>query len=273
MHSILNIIVALHCEAAPIIGFFGLKKISEKLPFSIFVNREKTIYLILSGVGKIKMSAATAFLYFYTGRKQGTSFLNIGIAGSAEISLGSAVLANKIIDFSTGRNNYPFIPFKNLPQTTLITHDLSQKNFPSTGMIDMEGSAFFQTAALFVTQEQIQIIKIISDSHEKSFEELNKSTVENLINNKLDQIKEVCHYLTDLSHHENALELNENILTSFQTNWHFTHSQTEQLREYLRRWFILEDPHDPLHFCQNEKNAADVIKKLKSKLDYANCLY
>lgn len=271
MQSLLNIVVALHCEAKPLIRFYRLKKITptaqQKIPYSLFTNNDNSIYLIISGVGKIKMAAATAFLYFFTGGKSWATFLNIGIAGSAAIPIGEAILANKITEFSTTRHAYPFIPFKKFAQCHLTTYDLPHCEFPF-GMIDMEGSAFFQVATSYVTQEQVQVLKIISDGPEKSYDYLNEKIVTDLIENRLDKIQEICDYLMILSKQERALEFDSSMLYPFQNAWHFTHSQILQLKDYLRRWFSLLGNENPFQFCQHEKNADLVINKIKSKLDF-----
>src|SRR5689334_9443081 len=106
----LNIVVALHCEAKSLIEYFQLKKIMQhNLPFPIFVNKDKNIHLIISGVGKIKAAAATTFLAMWTDRLTACTFLNVGIAGATQFARDNFIIAHKIIEDSTQRSWYPFV--------------------------------------------------------------------------------------------------------------------------------------------------------------------
>lgn len=266
---ILNIVTALHCEAKPLIEHFQLKKISHvDLPFSIFVNKEQTIYLIVTGIGKVKMAAGTTFLHCWTGSKPTSCFFNIGIAGSTQFALGDCILIHKIMENSTERCWYPFVSLiKNKNQGQLITHDVPQKTYPTAGLVDMEGSAFFQTASHFVSQEHIQVMKIVSDNNTSPQNQLNEDNVKQFITRNLSSISEVAHYLLNLSQQENDLDKNPDHLTEFQSTWHFTHSQTLQLKEYLRRWQKQITKINVWDFCKQEKNSAAVINKIMQKLE------
>src|SRR5436853_5329305 len=101
-NSLINLVIALHCEAKPLIQHLKLKKIvDQSLPFPVYLNPSKTIHLVIAGVGKIRMATATAFLFCFTGAKPYSSFLNIGIAGSTQFKIGELVFANKISEIST----------------------------------------------------------------------------------------------------------------------------------------------------------------------------
>ncbi len=263
---ILNIIVALPCEARPIISFYKLKKMPIN-PFPIFTNNDQTIYLIEAGIGKVKIAAATTFLYTLTGSQNHACFLNVGIAGSTQFSIGRPVLANKIIEHSTQRCWYPFIaPLKNQNQTSLITHDLPQKDYPEVGMIDMEGSAFFQTAAHFVTQEQIQVLKFISDNNTSSLNQINAVLVSDLITKNMHEIDILTNYLLQLSLQEKSLEFDTDWIAQFKEKWHFTHSQLLQLKEYLRKWHVIHGDKNPFLICENSQNASQVFEKINLQL-------
>lgn len=270
----LHIAVALPCEAKPLIAHFHLKKILST-PFSIFANNEKSIYLIISGVGKIKMASATTYLTALTGNNHLNCFLNVGIAGSTQFPIKHVVLTNKITEYSTQRNWYPFVPvLKDISQSQLITHDLPQRDYPINAMVDMEGSAFFQAANLFVNQEHIQLVKIISDNNTSSHEKINDAEVQNLIADNISSIEKITNYLINLSQNEITSEFNSKMLSHFQEKWHFTCSQIIQLKEYLRRWNVKLKNQDPFKFCQNEKNSKNVIHKIIAKLEeHANCIH
>ncbi len=266
--------MALHAEAKPIIDYFKLKKIIQvNLPFTIFVNKDQTIHLIISGIGKTKMAAATTFLHLWTGSQSHHCFLNVGIAGSRQFSVGESVLVHKIIEKSTSKSWYPFVSLINIEkQTTLLTHDMPATSYPDIGMIDMEGAAFFETATHFVAQEQVQLFKIISDTDEKSLQELSKDKVAQLITANLPTLSMLINELMSLSRQENKLDASADLVEKFQSTWHFTHAQLLQLKESLRRWRIQIKNHNAWEHCRDEKNASHVLRKMVNKLD-ENCLY
>lgn len=272
----LNIVTALHCEAKPVIEHLQLKKITTPaLPFPIFTNKENSVHLIISGVGKIKAAIATTFLAQWTENKNHACFLNIGIAGSAQFNIGEMLLINKISEVSTQRNWYPYtshLKFKN--KSVLMTHDLPQNSYPSAGLVDMEGSGFYQAAACFATQEQVQIAKIISDNHVDHMQQLNEEKVKKLISGNLHLISDLITQLLQLSQQEDVINKEPETLKEFLSTWHFTHAEELQLREYLRRWCLQIKSENSFIYCQSEKNAKQVIQKIIEKLDqHANSLY
>lgn len=270
----LNIIVALTPEAKPLCEYFKLKRItSENLPFPIFVNKEKNIHLIISGLGKIKMAVAAAFLQSYTQNFSYTCFLNVGIAGSAEFPIGEFVLANKLSDMSAHRHYYPFVPSLKFSNTHLMTFDSPQSFYPNKGMVDMEASGFFEAANRFVTLEQIMVAKIISDNDAISRNRLDRNKAEELIGSRIKEIEMLIHYLGNLSQQEKSYQNEPTYFQEFLQRHHFTHSQSLQLKENLRRWQTLYANENPLLHCENKNSAADIIHALTLKLDaYANRL-
>ena len=142
-----------------------------------------------------------------------------------------------------------------------MTYDLPQTQYPQKGIVDMEASAFFQAASTFVTQEHIQIIKVISDNLDHSTDKITENTVNALIKQKITDIIDVVDYLLNLSQEAKTRLYHSIAIPDFLKAWRFTHAQTLQLTEILRRWEI-HMPHDsPLMFCQDEANATQVIHK------------
>lgn len=266
--------MALHCEAKPVIGRYRLKRLISSELFPIFSNKDNSINLIVSGIGKIKSAVATTFLHlsmFGDNHEPllNPSFLNLGIAGSSQFPLKKAILVHKVIDQSTGFTWYPFIsPLYKKPQGVLYTHDKPQIEYPELGMVDMEGSSFFQTAVLFTNQEQIQILKIISDNDFSTYNQINKVAIEGVIDENIHEIERVVDYLLDLSAKEAdfAQAANSDGFLEFQKKWHFTHSQSIQLKECLRKWKLQINDENPIIFCQHANNANEVISKLVNKI-------
>lgn len=262
----LIIAAALFCEAKPIIDRWRLRKIPN-LIFSVYINQEQTICLIITGVGKVKMAAALTFVYEFTKGQSNTCFLNIGIAGSLEFLVGRAVLIHKITENNSERNWYPFVkPIKYKERSELRTYDLPQENYPTKGLIDMEGSAFFQIASLLVTQEQVQVLKVISDCDTESQSKLTEQSAEMLIKENLQNISILIEYLLDLSNKE-YIDNDQALLEKFSARWRFSATQLYQLKEYLRRWSILYKDRDPWEFCHDKQTGKHVLQYLNESLD------
>lgn len=166
---------ALPAEASVVRKILGLKSVERFRSLEIY--RAGDIVLVVGGVGKV--ATATAIAYASTKwRTAGDFFLNIGIAGSLRNDWvrGSAFWVNQVCDLATGHSYYPDLihryPF---PFARLGTSERPvQANSFGTGLggmpslddvdlIDMEGSAFFQSALYFTQTHRIHSCKIVSD--------------------------------------------------------------------------------------------------------------
>jgi hypothetical protein len=268
----LNIVVALPCEAKVINEYFKLTKIMRNPTFfPIFRNKSQNIHLLISGIGRVNMAAAVAYLHLFSGQNTFNCFLNIGIAGSNTFQMGQAVLINKVIEGNTDRRWYPFTtPLKYPTQGSLYTYDQTKTSYPSGGLVDMEGSAFFQAANSFVTQEQIQLLKIISDNDIVTQQCITPEKVIILIQQNLEAIQTITNYLTNLSKREAEIDFNFEELDQFKQQWHFTHSQELELKNYLQRWQNL-NLGSAWHVCRNKTNASRVIESLMKELNQIIC--
>ncbi len=176
------IVIALKSEAEPIIDFFHLKKIDDK-KFQIFKNEKIT--LIISGIGKIESAIATTYL----SPKPDCILINIGICGSPKHKKGELFQIKKIIDKSSAKVVH--LKSKNIFNTQSITCcDTSQNdkvNFKNT-LVDMESFGFYKSAKKFVKDENIYLIKVVSDNISDNI--LTKNEVYELIFIHLKSIKE-----------------------------------------------------------------------------------
>lgn len=263
----INLIVALPAEARPFIRYLCLKRISINNQFQIFKNKNDSIHLIVSGMGKIKSAAACAYLHAFTGSLSHTVYLNVGIAGSANFSLGEWVAAHKIQDAATNQAIYPsaFL-LKFAKQAPLITIDRPQTQYPDFGLIDMEASGFFQAASQCVCHEQIQVMKIVSDNKIEEQVALKPSYVENLINNNLVIIEPSLQQLISLSEQQ-MIKIDNTCFSQFCNKWHFSTYQQHQLRELLRRWQVWSPAIDPLNYCKKASTSHVVLSSLTEYLN------
>lgn len=266
----LNIITALACEARPLIDYYKLQQLSHAASFQLFTNSEHTIRLCVSGVGKIKAAAATAYCYAILPSSEHSCFLNVGIAGSGQFAVAESVLANKIIDAASKFAFYPWISKHiTMKQAALTTFDQQQANYQCYPLIDMEAYGFFCAATHLVTKEQIQVVKIVSDNDHDSLSQLNKQWVVDLVSQQINKINTVVNYLLQLSKQQ-LVQLGEHpAFNEMRQRWHFTTYQQHQLKEILRRWQVIYPQYDPLAACVAVKKGRMVLQCLLDKLAVA----
>lgn len=187
----LHITCALKHEAKPIIEQFELFHDGSASLFSTCINRNKGISLTVTGVGKIAAASATVFAIMHHGAAATDAWLNLGIAGHTSLPIGTAVLANRIINSSNGNAWYPQIHFK----TSLESRGLRTMDKPSLDyeddMFDMEAAGFYNSASRLGSTDLIHCLKIISDNDANPPKEISKRTITELIENSLPEISNV----------------------------------------------------------------------------------
>lgn len=264
----LNIVVALACEARVFIHTYQLKKNNTIRQIPFYQNQEKTISLIETGIGKIKSAAGTAFFQAITNNELHTCYLNLGVAGSISHAIGEIALINKIQDEQIKKNWYPLtLSIPTISQTNLFTVDVPKSDYPSIGMIDMEGSGYFQAANQFISKEQIQLLKIVSDNSKKDQTHVTPKMVDSLVHENLSAIDQVVNALLEISSNE-LVQTNVPLeIEPFLRTWHFTHYQQRELSELLRRWHINRPKEAPFDLCKKLESSKKVLRELTENLD------
>lgn len=166
--GMIYLVIALREEAGPLIRHFHLSKAEGSLP--VFSNDEIT--LILSGSTPLNAASHTAAELSRHEIKPTDFLINIGTcAGGSHRAKGTILLINRISDFASGRDYYPDILASSLKEETrLITgsrihtaeHPVLSERLADT-VYDMEGSAVFHAASLFLAPHQLRFLKIVSD--------------------------------------------------------------------------------------------------------------
>ncbi len=271
-----NIVVALNCEAKPLIDFYRLSKVQSR-PFDLYVgslagnNKDKsnngelecTVNLVVSGLGSQNMSIACGWLAGRTDQQQ-TIWLNIGTAGHKELATSEIVRVHRVVDVADGRSHYPALTAKwRGLSSALLTYDSACSNYPEDALVDMEGSAFFHAAGMFASSELVQAIKIVSDNHVESVERLNASLISQLITPHTNVINQ---YVVSLL----ALLPSSQDLTDYLSmvrHLHCTVSQRQQYKELLSKLASLDQLNSQ---TAEEINNADsitaLIKGLRNQL-------
>lgn len=233
-NAIVNLIVALDCEARVLIDAYRLKKI-ERSPFSLYQNQSGNLRVIVSGIGQIRTAAATAYLASQANSAH-AYYLNLGIAGAAEAELGGLYYAHQIQHQQSGQSLYPHKPKSiSLPSAALITLNAVQDSYPEKAMIDLEAAAFYTAASLWVPEGQVHVVKLISDRNLTERDAITKSLVIDWMHAQKAAIIDLIEALQTLSAQEYHYQATINI-DNWLATWHFSQYQQHELKEYLRRW-------------------------------------
>ncbi|MBI1195801.1 MAG: hypothetical protein GC138_08150 [Gammaproteobacteria bacterium] len=195
----LNVVVALHCEAAPLIDALGLKRVGEPAAFPVFVEHDTR--LVLCGIGKRNAATATNWLHTEYGGAQGQAWLNLGTAGHGMHRLGTGVLAHRVRDAASGRSWHPSLSFATpLVTDEIITVDQVQMGYPLTGCFEMEAAGFYSVAEHFSTPDLVHCCKVITDNPRNIYTEITEELATELVAERLPEILELCETLREKAH-------------------------------------------------------------------------
>ncbi len=260
----INFVIALPAEAKPIISYYRLKQIQQISCFQIFTNA--SYRLIISGVGKIAASTATAYLQGLFPLER-SIWINLGIAGHRHYSFGETLLAHKITDLPLNKSWYPQFLFSTKHLTTeVLTVDRPESLFTHEGVYDMEASGFYQAACHFSIIEFIHSIKIVSDNQQSGYKHLTAALISDLIATKLPLFDEFISNLKSIKLEFDTWHKEPDEANYFFKNWHFTVSEQHYLKKLLKKWQVLSIPLKPLEVSKQCKNAKDVLNLLENKL-------
>lgn len=249
----IHLIVALHCEAKPLIDYFKLK-LQEQSPFEIYQNA--TIKLIISKVGCFNAASATSYL---GAQSKNALWLNIGLAGHLSAKVGSLFLVSKIAKESN-KAFYPYLPIKQeVLRSSLLTLDKPCQEYQEDLLYDMEGYGFYFAASKFTTLERVQLLKIVSDGPKVDLKSITSSVATSLIQSQLDSIHAFIENFSSL----NSSSQQHPDLDLFLNHWSF--SQTERLKASKLINLIYLHKADPLNFQELQKLSSK--KELFQKLE------
>jgi len=156
------ITTALMIEAQPLKAELGLTVIAGE-PFPVFKNDE--IILIVTGTGAQRAAAATGWAL---GRfTEIIAAVNIGFAGASErvAELNKWYCINSIRDESTGRCHIPdrLWEFQIEESPLLTVGKVVSSDNGWDGLVDMEGSGFYEAARQILSPDRIVLFKWVSD--------------------------------------------------------------------------------------------------------------
>ena len=267
----INIVVAMPCEAKPLVEHFALQRNSQLHAFPVYASTDMT--LITSGVGKVNSAMAVAWL---AGQQQtrDQQWLNIGMAGHASHKPGTLLVANKVTDMATNRSWYPQVLSRlEHESTALRTIDAVAADYPPDAMIDMEGAGFMEAAEKFSTLENIQLLKIISDTCHAPAQHVTKTLIDNILRNQLPVLARLIHALQTASGSPAAEDITiKRVMHLCLQNRHFSQYQQTHLKKLLQRLQALNllDDITPasLQACSSGKAVIQQLETLLARQVY-----
>ncbi len=261
----LNIVIALPCEAKFIIQTLNLKKDVAEHTFEIYHNQDKTLCLIVSGIGKINAAIATTYIAQYANVKQ-QGFINIGIA-AGPYEIGIMFLAHKLYDPIINKTFYPKINFlKNYPSRSLETIEIPNSDYLMEKMIDMEAYGFYQAAIKFTTQEFIQVIKIISDNSTETRQKISTEFVNQLMKKNINDILNVINSSHELLDKETIRLAQSKYFVELVQSFHFSQQQKLQLARLLQRAEIFLNETQINTIIKNANSSKSLLVTLNNDL-------
>ena len=266
MNSVVNLVVALQPEARPIIDHFSLTARSDCEPFGVFSG--DGIRLIVSGIGKVASAAAAGFLFHSGGCLRDEAWLNVGIAGHADLPVGSARLAHKITDNSSSANWYPpRVLDASCPTGEVRCVERAEQEFAGNALYEMESAGVVPTCIRFATSELVHVLKIVSDNNNSPADQISRQRIRVLVGQQVPLIEDLIRSLRHLSERQQSTKLPPAEFTEFVARWHFSETQTHQLREALRRWHVLRKNQSILAAVEGLSTSRDVLRALQHKID------
>ena len=259
----IHIVIALSCEAKPLIHHYRLNGQQAENGFRVYENN--AMRLIIAGMGKCAAAAACAYLQGLEPKSKHI-WLNLGIAGHATLNVGEPILAHKVIDAATNVAWYPPMLFTPPCQTaTLISVDQPKTGYDTGVACDMEASGFYAIASRFNSYELVQVFKVISDNHANPAQQISNKLVQEIIGERLDTLDTLIHQLIELNTLLAAQQYKPAI-EPFLQRWHFTVTQQHKLQRLLQRWHALSHSALDVKQFKNEKNSKGVLGALEEEI-------
>ena len=225
----INIIVALDCEARPLITHFGLQR-QQQHAYPLYSS--DSMQLVVAGVGML--NAATACGYLAGLSNESAAWLNIGIAGHQTHAPGELYLAHKITNQQNEHSWYPVFTFKcAIPTASLASFAEPVTDYHDDLLHDMEAAGFYQAASRFNSAEFIHCLKIVSDNAEHNTHNINKHMVTDLITARLEPIEEFINALATQLARWNKITTTPDIYAELLQHWHFSTYQQHQLKQLV----------------------------------------
>jgi hypothetical protein len=266
-HTALCWAVATPPELKALRAIRELNRLVEQAPFPIFSNRESTEWVIGTGVGQISMAAGIGYLAGVLPRGATAVWGNIGIAGTQQREIGTALAIHQVECAVTGMRFHPgLIPIRGLDTAVCRTVHKVERAYAKDVLYDMEAAGFVQALRKLTHIDGFGLLKIVSDNRERGVEHLNAKIMKQLVVNAASSINALANNLLKISvevhrrtaeppHFEQAIEMHA-----------FSVSEQIRLRKLLRRWSVLK-PQVDLIETLGQYTRSKVLDGIEAVLD------
>lgn len=178
--SLIHLLVALRCEAQPLIARHGLQPLARE-PGQRRIYAGGDLRLIVAGVGREAAATATQELAARSG--DATAWVDLGVAGHRQRPVGEVLLASAVHEQASGRVfrlERRFTP--PCPLVELETHDDVVQDYPlADRAVEMEASGFVAAAQPLAPPAAVHCLKVISDNASSPIAALDAARISALI--------------------------------------------------------------------------------------------
>jgi len=254
--ELVGVIAALAVEGNVFREAWSLKALDTGGPFRCYGDKDRI--LVVSGTGKVRCASAASWLLTRFPALRGGVLVNAGIAGSGTQEIGSVHLIHQAVDRATGKRYYPDILFAHhYGEATLHTVDrpaeVPAEGIDERDLIDMEGTAFLQTAQLFLSCHRAHIVKVVSDN--LTPEKVDRADIIRIMENALPAVEHIIGSVPPDGEQGDIAERMA-VFSRIGERWRLTMSQRTQLVRAARSWLLrhpdgeflwpddIETPHD-----------------------------
>jgi hypothetical protein len=267
-------VVALDCEARPLIQKLRMRRCEDFRGWPVYANQDRSDWLIVSGIGRVASAAAVGFLGGIAGPNRQGMWWNVGIAGHRSLGVGELRRAGKVIDIVSGRDFYPMSVAKGGPAAEIVTTvDVPGSEYPQNGMVEMEASGFCAAATRLTSRERIQVLKVISDNAERPFpKKPDPRMAEGLVAARVEEIlaaADALRALDAVSSDAVGDRRRDRLVALVTEKVRMSVTQKRQLERGLDRWQSLAEDdirEGILDWVSQGANAGEILRRIESEL-------
>ena len=264
--SSLLLVCATAVEAQPLLNHYRLQRQHSYHPFPLYRSHNNATWLIESGLGQINAAAAVSALRHSSDAPDYSACLNIGIAGG-EQALGSLWQIHRISSAHDSNRAYPQVLSRSkLPSIALCSHAQACSEYQEHTLVDMEGVGFYNSASRFWVNEQIGLLKIISDNSEHTHHQLNKQRIQVLLQQASNQIIDYCEHWRAHSTAEAAYHQMPAGYEDYLQQHRFSEYQTHELKRLLHQWHVFYPQRAPSAVTAACTNSKSVLQTLRNTI-------
>ncbi|HEX6203411.1 MAG TPA: hypothetical protein VF100_10430 [Thermoanaerobaculia bacterium] len=181
----LHVVVAHPAEARPLVARYNLRGEPGHGAFTVY--RGDGLAVAVGGTGKTAAAAAAAYLFASGGGMRDAAWVNVGMAGHAEMEIGRGLLAHKVTDEGSGACWFPpLVVETTCPSASVLTVERLEEDYEGERLYDTEAAGFFAAASRFATCELVHAFKIVLDNHGATLgDRFAPEVMEDLVESKL----------------------------------------------------------------------------------------